>query len=324
MTVTLTGLIAAALILWSQSYRPAPQEEPLTLATGLQGGVYHELGHTLEELTKDSAVPLTARGSAASEINLTQLAEGEVDVAFTTSDVADLAATGGAPFDQALPIRALAKLYDQPTHLVVLAESDYEALADLDESTVAVGAEGSGTRVQAIRLLEVSGLIDEESLDMRSMNLLDSVEALEDGEIDAFFWSGGLPTEAVTELAERTPIRLIDLSQWVEPLAQQGKGHYEDVPVPVDVYPGVPGVRTIGVSSLLVVAADFPYETAESLTTELFSSRNQLVEGHPAIRQLSERTAISTLPVELHPGALNYYHRAKPAHHPGLQGAPDG
>lgn len=291
----------------------------MRLATGLEGGVYFELGQTLEHLTRDSLLPLTAQESAASEINLTRLAEGQVEVAFTTSDVAGLAATGGPPFDEPLPIRALANLYEQPTHLVVRAGSSFESLADLTASTISVGAEGSGTRVQGLRLLEVAELLDDEGVDVRSMNLLDSVAALENAEIDAFFWSGGLPTQAITDLAERAPIRLIDLSEWVEPLAEQGLGHYEDVPVPVDAYPGVPGVRTIGVSSLLVVAADFPEDTAETLTTELFDLRTQLVESHPVIRQLSERTAISTLPVELHPGALKYYERAKPAHRPAAE-----
>lgn len=322
VTCTLAVLIIGVLTVWSTSSRPAPQEQPLTLATGLEGGVYYELGETLEELTRDSAVPLSARESAASEVNLKRVAEGEVDVAFTTSDVAHLAATGGGPFENALPIRALAKLYDQPTHLVVLADSEYAELADLTGSTVSVGAEGSGTRMQALRLLEVADLADDEAVETRSMDLLDSVAALEEGQVDAFFWSGGLPTEAVTQLADRTPIRLIDLSEWVEPLAQLGQAHYEDVPVPVDSYPGVPGVRTVGVSSLLVVAADFPQETAEALTVELFASRTQLVESHPVVRQLNERTAISTLPVELHPGALTYYHRAKPAHRLWQQGPP--
>lgn len=315
----LTALALVALAVWALSYRPAPQEDPLRLATGLEGGVYFELGHTLQDLTSNSAVPLSAQESAASEINLTQLAQGQVEVAFTTSDVAGLAATGGPPFDEPLPIRALANLYEQPTHLVVLADSRYETLADFTDSTISVGAEGSGTRVQAVRLLEVANLLKDQSVETQDRDLLDSVTALESGEVDAFFWSGGLPTEAVTDLAHRTPIRLIDLSEWVEPLAEQGMGHYEDVPVPVDAYPGVPGVRTIGVSSLLVVAADFPEDTAEALTTELFDLRNQLVQSHPAIRQLSERTAISTLPVELHPGALTYYHRAKPAHRPAAE-----
>lgn len=318
--LALAALTAAGLLLWALSSRPAPQAEPLRLATGLEGGVYFELGQTLEDLTSDSAVPLAAQESAASEVNLTQLAEGHVEVAFTTSDVAGLAATGGAPFDEPLPIRALAKLYEQPTHLVVRAGSPYESLTDLAASTISVGAEGSGTRVQGLRLLEVAGLLEEEAIDTRDMNLLDSVAALEEAEIDAFFWSGGLPTQAITDLAERAPIRLIDLSEWVDPLAEQDLGHYEDVPVPVDTYPGVPGVRTIGVSSLLVVAADFPEDTAETLTTELFDLRTLLVQGHPAIRQLGERTAISTLPVELHPGALAYYEKEKPAHRPASEG----
>lgn len=310
----LVAVVAAAVVLWMTAFRSAPAQEPLTLSTGLEGGVYFELGQALEQLTQDSEVPLIAQGSAASQVNLELIASGEVDAGFSTSDVAALAATGEPPFDRELPIRAVGRMYDQPIHLVVLADSNYEQLTDLAGSTLSSGAEGSGTRLLAQRLLEVAGLTEGSGPEPVTMDLIESVEALEDGEIEAFFWSGGLPTQAVTELAERTPIRLVDLSEWTGPLAEQGKGLYEDVPVPVDTYPGVPGIRTIGVSSLLVVRAELPDETVESLTADLFSSRAHLVQVHPVVRQLNERAAISTQPVQLHPGALDYYHQAKVGH----------
>lgn len=319
LSAVTVAVLAGALFFWSTAYRSAPQQEPVILATGLPGGVYHELGEALEQLTQDSDVPLIARHSAASRVNLNLIAEGEVDAGFTTSDVAGLAVAGEAPFDQPLPIRAIAKVYDQHTHLVVLENSGYERLTDLASSTVSLGAHGSGTRLLSQRLLEVAELADGEDLETLSMDLIDSVHALEEGDIDAFFWSGGLPTKAVSQLAERTPIRLIDLSEWVGPLAELRGGFYEEVPVPVDAYPGIPGVRTIGVSSLLVIRADLPRKTVESLTTDLFTSRIHLAEVHPVIRQLDERSAIATHPVTLHPGAVDYYHGAKVAHRPSQQ-----
>lgn len=312
----LAAVMTAAAIIWTGAFRPAPSPEPLNLGTGPEGGVYFELGQALQDLTQDSEVPLNAHESAASEVNLNRLAAGEIDVAFSTSDVARLAVSGTSPFDEPLPVRALGRLYDQPTHLVVRAGSEIEELPDLAGRTISVGAAGSGTRTQANRLLRVAGLSEGGSLEKRSLDLLDSATALENKQVDAFFWSGGLPSRAVTELAERTPIRLVDLAEWTGPLGALGEGPYDDVPVPVDTYPGVPGIRSVGVSSLLMVRADMPHETAESLTTEVFASQSGLVAGHPVIRQLNERSAISTQPVELHSGALDYYRSAKPAHRP--------
>lgn len=313
-------VLAAAAVLWASTYRSAPQQEPLTLATGLNGGVYYELGQALEGLTQDSEVPLAAQESAASQVNVEMIVSGEVDAGFSTSDVAAVAARGEPPFDRPLPIRAVGRMYDQPLHLVVLADSEYQRLTDLEDTTISAGADGSGTRVAAERVLEVAGLEQGSDLEDVSMDLAESVEALEDGDIAAFFWSGGLPSQAVTELAERTPIRLIDLSEWAGPLAEQGQSFYEDVPVPVDTYPGVPGVRSIGVSSLLIVSTELPDSTVESLTGDLFGSRADLVEVSPVIRQLHERSALNTQPVELHPGALEYYQRAKPAHRSAQRG----
>lgn len=326
ITVTLVAVLTAtatvAAVLAVGLLRSGPDQDPLSLGTGPEGGVYFELGHTLQDLTRDSAVPLTAHESAASEINLRRLAEGDIDVGFSTSDVAHRAVTGEPPFDQPLPVRALGKLYDQPTHLVVLADSEIEQLTDLQARSVSVGAAGSGTRMQANRLLDVAGLTDQSSPQRHSMDLRDSAEALEREQIDAFFWSGGLPSQAVTDLAEGTPIRLVDLAEWAGPLGELGHGSYEDVPVPVNTYPQVPGIRTVGVSSLLMVRTDMPHQTAEAVTTEVFTSRSGLVQGHPVIRQLDERSAISTQPVELHPGALTYYRDAKPAHRPRQSSQP--
>ena len=125
----------------------------------------------------------------------------------------DLAVSGTPPFDEPLPVRALGRLYDQPTHLVVRADSEIAELPDLAGRTISVGAAGSGTRTQANRLLRVAELRESGALEKRSMDLQDSAHALESDQIDAFFWSGGLPSAAVTELAQRTPIRLVDLAE---------------------------------------------------------------------------------------------------------------
>lgn len=316
VVAALAAVVTAAALIWTGAFRAEPTPEPLSVGTGPEGGVYFELGQTLQQLTHDSEVPLDAHESAASEVNLNRLAAGEIDVAFSTSDVARLAVSGTPPFDEPLPVRALGRLYDQPTHLVVRADSEIAELPDLAGRTISVGAAGSGTRTQANRLLRVAELRESGALEKRSMDLQDSAHALESDQIDAFFWSGGLPSAAVTELAQRTPIRLVDLAEWTGPLGDLGEGPYEDVPVPVDTYPGVPGVRSVGVSSLLMVRADMPHETAEALTAEVFASRSDLVEGHPVIRELNERSAISTQPVDLHSGALDYYRSAKPAHRP--------
>lgn len=311
--------LAAGGTWWAAHERGGSEPEQLTLVSGLPGGVYHSLGEALQHATEGTDAQLTARQTAASVVNLEMLARGDADVGFALADITALAVSGDGPFDQPLPIRAVARLYDNHTHLVVPAESPVEQLTDLAGATLSVGAAGSGTEFLAHRFLNIAGLDAGHGADRvqtQSMSLSESVHALEHERIDAFFWSAGVPTQALTELAERMPVRLIDLSEWVAPLTERHGAHFEEVPIPVDTYPGVPGVRSVGISSLLVVREDLGADTVEELTETLFDSRADLVQVHPGIRQLSERTAIGTLPVPLHEGAVEYYHRAKVAHRP--------
>ncbi|WP_306370569.1 TAXI family TRAP transporter solute-binding subunit [Nocardiopsis sp. CC223A] len=312
--------VSAPLLTRSDAVEPAPLY--LTLGTGGDGGVYHTYGAALAEIvsSRSENVHITALTTAASVENNRLVADGTVDAAFTLADVAALAVAGEPPFEEPLPIAAIARLYDNHTHVVVRADSPYQDLADLAGSAVSVGAQGSGTEMMAERLLDLVGLGEARNrregrgVHRVRLSIEASADALERGDIDAFFWSGGLPTRAVAELAERHPVRLLDLSEHVTALSEEHGAHFSELPVPADTYPGVPAVRTIGVPSLLVVNADMPYAHAEELTRLLFASRTGLAEVHPVALQLHPRAAISTLPVPLHPGSADYYREVKYAH----------
>lgn len=311
------GIALAAGVSAFAACQPGPEQTTLILSSGPEGGVYHALGGVLEEVSADWDIELQARSSGASVHNLELVAQRSADVGFTISDVAAMAVDGEPPFAEPLPIAAIAKLYDNHTHLVVRADHPAVTLQDLAADRISLGPEGSGTELLALRLLDVAGLNGSGGPQTTNLDLRESTTALEAGEIDALFWSGGLPTDAITELAERTPVRLLDLSEHLGALSEGYGSHYSELPVPLDAYPGVPGVRTIGVASLLVVSAEMPRVTAQTLTEELFASRSELIRIHPAIRQLHERAAVGTLPVPLHPGAQDHYERVKIAHHRG-------
>ncbi|CAL9530358.1 hypothetical protein SUDANB121_04043 [Nocardiopsis dassonvillei] len=314
-------VLAASAPLLTASAPDGPEPLRLTLGTGGSGGVYHEYGAALAGIVSSQPgdVRISALTTAASVENNRLVANGTVDAAFTLSDVAALAVAGDPPFEEPLPVNAIARLYDNHTHVVVRAESPYRNLEDLAGTVVSVGSQGSGTEMMAERLLDLvdlggrgdpsGGRVYRVRLSIEA-----STTALERGDIDAFFWSGGLPTQAVADLAARHPVRLLDLSEHVSTLSDEYGAYFSELPVPADTYPGVPAVRTIGVPSLLVVNADMPRADAEELTRLLFASRARLAEIHPVALQLHPRSAISTLPVPLHPGAADYYAEVKYAH----------
>lgn len=324
------GSLAVAVLTWAHPPHTAPLR--LSIGTGGAGGVYHVYGSGLAEVTGPRQdTEITALTTAASVENNLLVADGSMDAAFTLADVAALAVSGEEPFDRPLPISAIARLYDNHTHLVVRADSPYEEVSDLAGGTVSVGAMGSGTEMMADRLLELAGLeevpegaapeANPAGVVRLQLSIGNSALALENERIDAFFWSGGLPTQAVGDLAERVPIRLLDLTDHVPKLVEEYGEYFSELPVPAGTYEGVPAVRTIGVPSLLVVNTRMPEDRAEEFTRLLFESQADLVEIHPVALHLHPRSAIATLPVPLHPGAASYYQSVKYANNKPVTGA---
>ena len=166
----------------------------LRIAAGNKGGVYYKFSGSLAAhwaAQLDTPVPEVLQ-TGGSPDNLRKLLSGEADVAFSAADVAEINSSGANPRQ----LRALGRIYDDYLHVVVRADSNIGTLTDLRGRRVAVGALGSGVRVIADRVLQVSGLAG--SLSLASLELGESIDALNNGSIDAFFWSGGLPTDGIT------------------------------------------------------------------------------------------------------------------------------
>jgi TRAP transporter TAXI family solute receptor len=280
----------------------------LTLATGGTQGVYYNLGNALADAWQ-ARLELDARpavlSTAGSVDNLARLASGAADVVFSQVDTAADQLVRTPATDPRAP-RALARIYDDVVHVVVPAGSPATTLADLRGARVSVGAPDSGVRVIAERLLAAAGLSATTDFLALQLGINDSVEAVARGEIDAFFWSGGLPTRGVSELAQQRPIRLLNLEDLVTPV-RAAFPVYAAGTVPAQSY-GIPEpVTTLLVRNFLLVGAGMPDEVARALVEAMFAAQEQLAAASPAALTIDLRAAIGTQPVPLHPGAVQFF-----------------
>lgn len=283
----------------------------LVIAAGEPGDVYRILGEALGAAAhREWSARVTVQDTRGSLDNLRHVAEGRADVGFATADAAAIALAGNAPFERALPIRAVARLYDDYLQVVSLAEAGIERLADLDGRRVSTGPAHSGTGLAATRVLHSARVVPGAQPEHSPR---DGAQALVDGEIDAFFVAGGLPTPVVAEAAEQAPLRLLDLpASLVADLQGQYGEYYQAQAIPAGTYPEQPEVETVSMPNLLVVHADLPADTAYQLAALLFATKEELVAAHVEARRLDHRSALATLPVDLHPGAQRYYRDTKP------------
>ncbi len=302
--------VLGALVAACSPNDPPGGEGRLSIATGGSGGVYQVYGGGLADVLSDELPdsPTTAETTSASVDNLLLVANQDSDIAFTLADTAIDAVEGNESFDGPQPVRALATLYPNITQVVVKADSGIETLEDLEGKTVSVGSPGSGTEVIALRLLQVAGVDPDEDITKRGLGVGESVQAMRDGSIDAFFWSGGVPTGAVTDLATTDDIRLLALDAYLEDMRAEFGEAYAEAEVEDDEYEGVPGTSTIGVPNLLMVHESMSIDLAAAVTQALYDGKDRLATVVPAAESLDPAKGQEVVsPVELHPGAQRYY-----------------
>ncbi len=309
--------VLGLLTWWLNPFGKPELRGELTFSTGARTGVYHRYGQLLEQALRRDMPGMNVRlePSEGSLENLKRVASGEADFTVATADAVAKYQLDGKP--RADQLRGVARLYDDYVQLVVPAGSPVQSARDLRGKRVAIGQPGSGVRLIAERLLMAAGL--DPVLDVTPVSIgIDTMPTeLEAGRIDAFFWSGGLPTNAVHELSERFEIRLVQLGDLVEPL--QGSGSparfYRTAVMPQDAYSrarNTSAVATLAVPNLLVTRADADPELTEQLTRTVILSRDRVGRAVHAAQLMDLRTAIYTAPLGLHEGAGRYYRSVKP------------
>ena len=286
----------------------------LSIATGNTGGVYYPYGGGLARVISQSIphVDATAEVTAASVDNLKLIQLGKADIAFVLTDTLDDAIHGRGPFAK-MPVKArtLAVLYPNYTQVGTIEGKGINRLADLRGRVVSTGSPGSGTEVIALRVLRAAGIDPDRDIRKQSLTVNASVDALKDGKIDAFFWSGGLPTASLLDLASTIGVtaKLIANDDVLPKLQQQyTPGLYFRLVIPKGTYPGVNyDSGSIGVANALVVKDTMSDELAYELTKVLFDRQSDLAAIHPEAKKLNVGTAVAGSPAPFHPGAIRYY-----------------
>jgi uncharacterized protein len=290
-----------------------PKARFLTIATGGTGGVYYPYGGGLAKVLNENlpGVRATAEVTSASVDNLRFVRDGRTDLAFTMGDVLADAVKGKGAFDgQPAPIVALATLYTNYEYLVTIEGTGISNIASLRGRVVSLGSPGSGGEVSAERLLRASGLDPGRDLTRHGLGVSESVGALKDGKIHAFFWMGGVPAPALQDLShtQGVTMRLVPTAGVVESLRASYGDVYVASVVPAGVYPGVESaVPVLGVMNLLVVNASMDEQLAYDITRVLHERQPELAAIHPEARNLKLESAVKNSPAPFHPGALRYY-----------------
>ena len=292
----------------------AQEKINLSIATGGTGGVYYPLGGGMANVLSKyvPGMQATAEVTGGSVDNLKLIGTGKPYIALSMADAGQDAYRGEDKFKGSkVPLRTLMILYPNRMHVVTVEGTGINTIKDLKGKRVSTGSPGSATEVMAFRVIEAAGLDKDKDMTRERLGVAESVNAVKDKKIDAFFWVGGLPTAAVTDLAAtpNTKIKMVDHADLVPIMNKKyGNLYVEDV-IPRATYPGMAqDNKQATVMNILVAHEKLSNDAAYNIVKTIFDKRDELINVHKEAANFKlENQKTSASPIPFHPGAVKYF-----------------
>lgn len=286
----------------------------ISIGTGGTGGVYYPMGGGLAAVLSKyvPGMQATAEVTGGSVDNLKLIGTEKPYIGFTMADAGLDALKGQDKFKgNQVPLRTLMVLYPNRMHLVSVEGKGVNKIGDLKGKRISTGSPGSATEVMAFRILEAAGIDKDKDVKRERLGVAESVNAMKDNKIDAFFWVGGLPTAAVTDLANTpgTKIKMIDHSEVVAKMNQKYGNLYVEDTIPKSMYKGMDADnKQATVMNLLVTHEKMDEKTAYNIVKAVFDHKPDLVAVHKEAENFKlENQKAAASPIPFHPGAVKYF-----------------
>ena len=311
-TIVKTAVFAAVLA--AAGTVAAQDKVTLSIATGPTAGVYYPLGGGIANILS-KYVPgyaANAESTAGSVANIQLMSQKKSDIALSMADAAWDGYRGQGKFQSGtVPLRALMVAYPNRMHVVSVEGTGINKFADLKGKRVSTGAPNSATELMAFRVLDALGLDPEKDIKRERLDPGKSTDAIKDRKLDAYFWVGGIPTSAVTDLGA-TPgvkLKLVDHADAVDAMNKKHGPLYVRDTIPAKAYPGQDQPNQVAtVWNIIIARADMPDQVAYNIVKTIFDKQPELIQVHKEAASFDLKNQSNTAsPIPFHPGAIKYF-----------------
>ena len=279
----------------------------LKFRTGGDQGTYYGFGSVLAQAitTNGNGTKVTAVVSNGSQDNIEQMSLNTAQMGFVQSDVMSYAYNGERLFEgtPVTDFSTVAALYMEQVQIVT-CNPDIKSVADLKGKNVSIGASGSGVYYNALDVLGVYGLT-EDDINPTYQDFGNSVDALQDGKIDAAFVVAGAPTTAITSLVTAKGTYLVSLDAEHIAALREESPYYSEYTIPADTYEGVGETTTVAVGAVVIARDDVSEDDVYNFVSAIFDNVSSL--SHDKASELNLDFAASVTNVPYHPGAARYF-----------------
>jgi uncharacterized protein len=293
-------------------------KEFVTIGTGGVTGVYYPTGGAIAKIINGKrkyGIRASAESTGGSVYNINAIRSGNLQFGIAQSDRQFQAVNGLAEWKKTGPqkdLRAICSLHREAVTLVAADDAKINSLKDFKGKRINIGNPGSGQRGNAIDILNTAGLNWDKDFYAESLNPAEAPMMLQDSRIDAFFYTVGHPSGAITEATSgKRKVHFVSIEGMDRLLAKYP--YYGKTTIPAKLYPNASNktdASTIGVMATLVTSSKVSDDVVYAITKELFENLDTFKTMHPAFAQLEKKGMLEGLSAPLHPGALRYYKEA--------------
>jgi len=289
--------------------------EPVNLIFGTGGtsGSYYPIGGALKRVFEDSDqigdVQVVSTGASVQNINNIQ--NGTNQLAIVMSDVAYDAINGQGQFqDRKANIKTIAGLYPNVVQIVATADSGIESVADMQGKRIGVGKVGSGVEQSAQKVLEAAGMSTDDLARVSHTGYADSVTAMNNGNLDAAFFTSGVPNSSITGLMQNTEINFVNVDGETATKMLDQYPYYEKYEIPAGAperYDLDTAVNTVAIRNLLIAPASISNDVTRELAERFYDYLGTDKVSVGALKQFDRERMGENVVVPLAPGAQAFY-----------------
>jgi TRAP transporter TAXI family solute receptor len=289
----------------------ASAQQHLRIGTGGTAGTYFPVGVLMAAaVSQPGKIIATAQSSNGSLGNVISVTSGSLESGLSQADVASWGYHGVGIFEgkpRLLGLRLIANLYPESIHIVVKKGSGIKTIGDLKGKRVALDEAGSGTLISARQVLAAYGLT-ESDMNPEYIKPNQAGDKLRAGTLDAFFFTGGTPAKAVTDLLA-TGIDLLPIDGPQAQRMRTASPFLAADTISADTYAGIAATPTLAVGAQWVTRDTVDEQMVYLATKSLYSAAAQqaLAQGHPKGRHITLANAVQGAGIPFHPGAARFY-----------------
>ena len=289
----------------------------LTIGTGAQTGVYYPVGNAIKQVVEndtEGSLRVSVATSGGSVQNINDVLSGAIQFGVAQADRQFQALQGLANWEDAPKedLRFVFSLHPEVVTLIAAEDSGIRTLEDLRGKRVNIGSPGSGHRGNALDILRQAGIDPEADIQAESLTVAECAGMLQDGRIDAYFYTVGHPNGSIMEATTgRRRVRFIPVTGQEDLLA--ASPFYSVTEVPVEAYERAlqeGAVPSIGMLTTVVTHANVSDEMVYQVVKSVFENLDTLRAQHTALSGLTPAGMLRGQHAPIHPGALRYFEEA--------------